>query len=92
MANSRNLFQKDKELSQQWAAVSHSDWYAKVLIFARSEFMEHAPSSEAMTGARAFEVILSAMSDAEESAQPIPHTGLVHDLESIKPEIKPKRK
>lgn len=88
---SKELFQHDKDLRDKWHAVIHSDWFAKVLVFARSELMQGGLSNEQLTGAQLFErTILELPEDAPAMKDPIT-SGLTHNLEITKTH-KPKTK
>jgi hypothetical protein len=65
MSPTKTIFNKDKELRSQWAAVAASDWFQRVLMFARSEFIESNVTQEQLSGAKQFERILVTIIDPD---------------------------
>ena len=87
MNPSKSLFQRDKELAQWWAAVAHDERFAKVLIYARSEFLDTNMDGARLTGAKNFEQVLLSLSDSEnETPFRYPDPQLHHDIDDPRTE------
>lgn len=87
----KNAFQADGQLSGQWRAIIHGEQWAKVLLYARSEFLDTAPTPEQQKGAKAFIDILEQIAEPLEVELPALPTGLDHKLDNPKPKITPKK-
>lgn len=65
--NSKSVFLKDIELVKQWRAIAPTEWFSKVLIFARGELSETTGiTPEALKGAKQLENILLGLASEEE--------------------------
>ena len=89
MMTPKGIFLKKKELCENWSAVANADWFAEVLTHARAVFMDMRPTAEEMRGAMAFEMTLRDLCEDEAPAPVFPQTGLRHDLDNPKPNVKP---
>ncbi len=87
---SKELFQKHKELKAWWEKVVSDPQFDEVLLYGRSEFIDGAPGTEAMAGARRYENILKELVDAPLGNVTVPGTGL-HFMPD-QPGKKPKKK
>lgn len=81
MGKSKELFCKNKELYQQWAAVVSSDWYREVTVYARSEMMDSTLSSEQLAGAKMYERVLFDLTQIETPISEYPAPLLKHDFD-----------
>lgn len=91
MSLSRELFFRNKELTDQWNAVAHSDWFGQVLMHARSAFMESIDLKDGeLSGAKRFESILRELADKDQESVGTPSSGLRHDLDTVHKKEKPK--
>ena len=64
------------------------DWFPKVLMHARSSFMEQLPTQQEIIGAEAFLVAMLGLADAEETFQATPGPGLIHGSRAAAKEMK----
>ena len=91
----KNRFQEDGALSGQWRAIVHSEQWAKTMLYARSEFLDTAPTPEQQKGAKAFIDILEQIAEPEEADFAVLPTGLDHNMDNPAPkrktEPKPKK-
>lgn len=81
--SSKNLFNKQKELRDQLAAVVHADWFKQCLVFIRGELMELPNmTTEQLKGAKSFEMVLLDFTDEEPDLATFPTPGIRHDLDA----------
>lgn len=92
MSLAKELFNRDKELSSSWNAVAKSDWFGKVLLYARGALMEADLKPGEMEGAKRFENILTELANLAEPDVPTPKSGLTYDLEPPSRELKIEKK
>jgi len=81
----KEQFLRDKQLASDWNIIATGDAWSKVQIFARSSFMEMAPTQEQIAGANLMLMLLSALGQNESGFAPFPNPGLHHNLEPDKP-------
>lgn len=89
---SKELFLKNTELAKSWRSVTHGDVFDKVLIYARSEIAQGAPTRDDLRGAELMAHTLMTLADAEETGFEWPSSGLQHQAEVMPDKTKPKRK
>lgn len=91
MANSKALFNKQKELRDYLSAIVHSDQFKQCLIYVRGELME-APglTPQGIDGAKAFQSILLDFTDEEPESAAFPGPELHHDLDNARESLKKK--
>lgn len=81
------LFQKDKELSEWWAAVAHHDNFGKVLTYARAQMLERMKiTADELSGSRVLENTLRTLADAESKPFGLPKSGIRHMTDADKSE------
>jgi len=80
MTTPQELFQENKELSTQLAAVIHSNWFAECLVYARAVMLDNSPTTEELAGAKKFREALIALAPIAEPSNPPLTSGLHHDL------------
>jgi hypothetical protein len=85
MSTAKEQFLRDKQLASDWNIIATGDAWSKVQIFARSSFMETAPSREEMIGANRMLTLLSDLGQNAYDSLPFPNPGLHHNLEPDKP-------
>ena len=78
--NAKTLFQKDKTLSDMWAAVCYADWFERVLVYAVSDLTEGALSQEELSGVKKLKHTLLTMCDEETTTVEEPSSGFQHDV------------
>jgi hypothetical protein len=83
----KETFLEQKELAAWWASISHDARFNQVLLYVRSGFMESNVTTETLTGAKAFEQLLTTISENESKAFQVPPAGLYHDLDDLKPDL-----
>lgn len=77
----KELFLSDKELSNKWGAVAGSDWFGKVVVFARGQMLDQKVTTEELEGVRKFVQVLQTISDFEQPSRPYPTAGLNRNLD-----------
>lgn len=88
--NAKTLFQKDKDLCNQWSAICHADWFERVLVYATSDLTEGAISAEELRGAKLLKQTLLTMCDEENIATEEPTSGFQHDVLAAVKKLKDK--
>lgn len=81
MNTAKELFLKNKELREKWAAVAHADWFGEVLVFARSVCMDNKPTAEKIMGMLEFESALLSICDEQVVSVEYPSSGIRHDID-----------
>jgi len=82
MDNAKDIFLRDKELSNKWSGWTHGPDAARVFAFADAELLNWPQlTAEQMRGAIIYKSILQSLADVDDSASPIPASGLRHDID-----------
>jgi len=80
--NAKDIFLKDEDLTERLSAVVSSDWFRKCVAYANAELMEQPNvTTEHLAGARKFQSVLFNISEPEMDSEPMPSSGLHHDLD-----------
>lgn len=95
--NTRDIFNRDKELRNWWIQVTTHDNFERVQMYARSAFLDLLPSKEELNGARMLEQLQMGLADRPDESQHLPSPGLHHQIEPMPSQPvhetkKPKRK
>lgn len=88
MSNAKELFLRNRELSNQWRAIANSDAFDEATVFALCAMAESNAGSELTKGANQVIAILRSIANVEPEPEPI-KSGLDHDL-SVPDRSKPK--
>ncbi len=88
MTTPKLLFQKNKDLRDQLAAVTQSDWFAQCLVFARAEMLESGITADQLEGARRFVRVLVELPEVESTISEYPAPLLKHDFDKPSPKKK----
>lgn len=80
----KELFNKDRELSQSWNAVAKADWFGQVMLYARGALIESDLKPGELEGAKKFEGILSDLANLAEPEIPTPKSGIHHDVDKTR--------
>lgn len=88
--NPKQLFLDDKDIADQWAAISHSTWFQTVMAYTMAELVTgRVITSEQLEGAKMFAAALSSMADDDAKMVPMPTSGINHNFDVItKPTFK----
>ena len=78
---SRKAFLEDKDSTKFWVGIARSQDFRRVVMYARSIFMESHPEKLHTEGAERILNILFTMSDNDESWAPWPGPGLHHQID-----------
>lgn len=82
MSDAKEIFLKDKELSDKWSGWTHGPDAKKVFAFADAELMNEADATmEMIKGARRYKSILENLAETDPPDEPFPSSGLNHDVE-----------
>ena len=92
MSNTLSVFQSNKDLTKWWLEQCRDDRFQQIILYTRSAFMEGQPTKEQITGADGFLQSMLGLVDAQETFQPMPDPGLVHDPIAAAKNLKPKAK
>jgi hypothetical protein len=87
MTTARELFQRDKSLHESWSAVTHSDWFERVLVFADSAMLEGKCTTEEMAGARKFRDALVSLAEDDKAKGFYPKPRLNHNIDEPRKEV-----
>lgn len=83
----KELILKDKDLSDQWRAVTHATWFDRIRVFAWAQWQTDGnPTREEMTGAKAFERVLLGLCEEEVEVPDLPNMGLEHNIDEPRAE------
>jgi hypothetical protein len=79
----KELFLKDKKLAAQWRSIVNDGLLDLVLLYARGEIVERAPSQEELRGAELMAHTLHELAEVEPTEFEFPNPGLHHDLDRM---------
>lgn len=79
----KEQFLKDKRLAAQWRTIVGDGLLDKVLLYARGEIVERAPSREELVGAELMAHTLQQLAEVEPEPFEFPNPGLHHDLDRV---------
>lgn len=91
MSAPKSLFAKQDDLRKKLLEVTTSEWFRQCLVYTQAEMMSRTSvSAENIAGANLFVSTLLGMCDDEPTDKPVIKSGLVHDLQPVKPLDQPK--
>jgi len=77
---SKELFLRQTELKNQWAAVVFADWFQQVMMFAMSDFTEKDVTKEQLDGAKKFKESMLNLVDVQVESATFPTSGISHNV------------
>jgi len=90
MAEAKEIFLKDKTLSDKWSGWTHGPDAAKVFAFADAELLaEPDLNSDMIRGAKMYRRILENLAESDPPEPEYPKSGLEHDLDPQPRTVKP---
>lgn len=96
MPSAKELFLRDRELSGKWSGWINGPDSSRVFAIANSELLNWPELTQDMIrGARVYRAILENLCEPEDAEQPLPKSGLIHDIDPrprTKDSVKRKRK
>lgn len=91
----KDQFLKEKKLATQWRTIVNDGLLDTVLLYARGEIVERAPSREELVGAELMAHTLKQLAEVEPEPFEFPNPGLYHDIDRVTETVdnkKPKAK
>jgi len=77
---SRELFLRQVDLKNQWAAVVFADWFQQVMMFAMNDFTEKDVTKEQLDGAKKFKESMLNLVDVQVENAATVSSGITHNV------------
>lgn len=81
MTTPKERFLQNKDLADKWHAVSSSEWFEEVIVYARAQMIDTKITTEELDGARRFITTLLDLAEHEPRSAKFPSSGLNRNLD-----------